>query len=370
MTPEKEIKDWLQLYLSENIGPMTFMTLASYYGSAGEALKHINDFARRGGRKKPIQLATPQAAEKQMQHAQETGTHILLSKNNDYPKRLKEIDGAPPVLFVRGNPALLQKKAVAIVGTRNASLNGKKLTQKLANDLSLAGITVISGMARGIDTAAHIGALQTDGKGGTIAVLGTAVDQIYPAENKELYHTLLQKGCLISEFPFFMPLSPTNFPRRNRIISGLSQGVLVVEAQTRSGSLITAREALDQGRDVFAVPGSPADPRSQGPNHLLKQGAVLVEDYRDILAVLDTTEFNLFEKHTPVDYTPKNPVTDAELDRVRTIVLDNLNTTPVNIDELIRETGLNPASVNIILAELELCGKLQRHRGHGVSLIV
>lgn len=364
---EQEVISRLRLLLSENVGPVTFKILLDYFGSAQEALGHLPEFAKRGGRLKKFTPARVQQAEEQIKLANRFETRLLFWDHPEYPSLLGQIEAAPPLLFVRGRSLLFQKKAIAVVGTRNASLNGKNMARRISFELAEKDICVVSGLARGIDGAAHTGALAAL-KGGTIAVLGTAIDQIYPVEHKDLYEQVAQKGCLVSEFMFGSKMLPGNFPRRNRIISGLALGTLVIEAQTRSGSLITARDALSQGREVFAVPGSPLDPRSEGPNQLIREGATLVRRTQDILDEINSP-MTLCEK-TTVPQTPFfiRPDTDT-LDEARRLVLENLSLESTSIDALARETGLPVSSINIVLVELELAGRLVRQAGQRVTLV-
>lgn len=368
----QETKDWLRLAFSENVGPMTFRNLVSYFGSPKEALAHVNEFARRGGRIKPVVLASDKKVEEQMKIAHETGTRILPSCDVDYPKRLTKIEDAPVVIFTRGSTELCNHRTVAMVGTRNASLNGRNFVRKLSSDLVKRDYTIISGMARGIDTAAHEGSLSNvDGKGGTVAVMGTALNEIYPPENEKLFAEICDRGCVISELPFGTPTVPQNFPRRNRIISGLSEGTVVIEAQARSGSLITAKLAIEQKREVFAVPGFPLEPRSEGPNRLLKQGAHLVENAYDITNVLEdlTTGFRFQEPPTQIIYQPMPHLSDDDLTIARKLIMENLTSETTGVDELIRGTELTTQIVNIILVEMELAGRIERHPGGRVSLL-
>ena len=367
-----ELSDWLRLSLSENVGPATFRQLLAFFGNAKEALAHIGELAKRGGGKREIKVASEKQAEAQMKRAEKVGADILTWKDADYPFLLKQIKDAPPVIFALGHKGLLAGSSVAIVGTRNASLNGKNIARFLAAGLIEQNYSVVSGMAKGIDAAAHTGALESGivNESGTIAVLGTPVDEIYPAENKELYTQIKERGCLVSELPFGTPLVPQNFPRRNRIISGLSKGVVVIEANLKSGSLITAREAADQGRDVFAVPGFPMDPRSSGPNALIQDGATLVQSAKDIVDALAREKtFHLEEMAKPKDYKLDFHSIEANLDKVRQKVLENLSAEPVEIDALVRATESTMQEVNVVLVELELAGRLERHPGNRVSLI-
>ena len=374
MLSEQQKKEWMQLAFSENVGPITFHSLLGFFGTPKEALAHVDEFARRGGRTREIKIADERYVDEQLRLAEEFDTQIIVSGEKDYPRLLKKTTDMPPVLFVRGHFVLTQKNAVALVGTRNASLNGRSFARRLALDLAQKDYVVVSGMAKGIDTAAHEGALGADiGMGGTIAVVGTPLNEVYPAENDALFKQICERGCVLSELPFGSPTSPQNFPRRNRIISGLSKGVCVVEAQGKSGSLITARLAKEQERLLFAVPGFPLDARSEGPNKLIKQGAILVESATDILYELeDLTNQHRFNEPDAFDEAimPSYPsVTDNELDKARKIITDSLSSQPTGVDELIRGTELTAQIVSIILVELELAGRIERHPGGRVSLL-
>ena len=374
MLSEQQKKEWMQLAFSENVGPITFHSLLGFFGTPKEALAHVDEFARRGGRTREIKIADERQVDEQLRLAEEFDTQIIVSGEKDYPRLLKKTTDMPPVLFVRGHFVLTQKNAVALVGTRNASLNGRSFARRLALDLAQKDYVVVSGMAKGIDTAAHEGALGADiGMGGTIAVVGTPLNEVYPAENDALFKQICERGCVLSELPFGSPTSPQNFPRRNRIISGLSKGVCVVEAQGKSGSLITARLAKEQERLLFAVPGFPLDARSEGPNKLIKQGATLVESAIDILYELeDLTNQHRFNEPDAFDEAimPSYPsVSDNELDKARKIITDSLSSQPTGVDELIRGTELTAQIVSIILVELELAGRIERHPGGRVSLL-
>lgn len=358
---------WLRLSRTENIGPVTFYRLIEAYGSASKAIDALPDLARRGGRAKPLIAAPLTQVEREYQAIKKFGGDILCAAETVYPVSLAAIDDAPPVITYTGNIALLKKSCVGIVGSRNASLNGRKFTEKLAHELGTAGATVISGLARGIDTAAHAGSLDT----GTVAVLGGGLDIIYPPENKDLYAQIRERGLIIAESPFGQQPFAQSFPRRNRIISGLSQGVVIVEATFKSGSLITARMAGEQGRDVFAVPGHPLDPRAEGPNALIRDGAVLIRNAGDVLESLSTFQSGSLQDSASQKYEPLNiqPVDDQTLDRVRDEVLSCLSHTPVSVDEIIRSAALPAAAVQIVILEMELAGRVQRLPGHRISLI-
>ena len=368
---EQEKIDWIRLSRSENVGPVTFRTLLALYQTPTKALPQLQELAAKGGSKKKITVCSERDAQKELAATEKLGGRIVASCEDDYPEILKTLPDAPPIITVLGQISLLNKPALAIVGTRNASFNGKNLTRQLSFAVSQKNYAIISGMARGIDSAAHEGALE--GKGGTIAVLGTGIDVVYPPENKALYQRIKQEGLLISELPLGTQPFVGHFPRRNRLISGLAQGVLVIEAHTKSGSLITAQYAADQGRDVYAVPGFPLDPRAQGPNRLLKDGAILVQNADDIFAVLEhSSPFalkDLFQQHaTPIVIDEKPTQTDLEAATEQ--VVENLGAEAIEIDHLIRETHLTASVVHIVLMQLELAGKVERYPGNRVSLVM
>lgn len=366
-------RDWIRLERCENVGPATFKTLLAVYGTPTEALEHLSEFALKGGRTKPLKVPSLEAVTKEMEAVEQMGGTMLCLGEEGYPTLLSQIPDAPPVLTVLGDRTLLKKKMIGMVGTRNASLNGKNYARRMALDFALKDYVVVSGMAKGIDAAAHTGALEAPPqKGGTLAVLGTGVDEIYPLENRELYHALIERGAIVSELPLSSKPFAGQFPRRNRIISGLSRAVLVIEAQMSSGSLITAHLAKEQKRSVFAVPGFPADPRSQGTNHLIKSGiATLAESAADII---EKMEEDLF--HGVKDAEDRSPLlpliqTDEnELQTLRPIVEENLSSDPVLVDDLIRETKIPASFLNVILSELELADKLVRYPGNRVALIM
>ena len=320
--------------------------------------------------KKEISVCSKSTAQQEIEKTEAIGGKMIAFCEPDYPELLRLIEDAPPIISVLGYHSLLNKKCVAMVGTRNASLNGKNMARKLAFDLCQSDYVVVSGLARGIDAAAHDGALVNTTNGGTVAVVGTGVDVVYPAENKALYDKIAERGVIVSEFALGSQPFPGNFPRRNRIISGLSSGLVVIEANEKSGSLISAELAKEQRRQVFAVPGCPLDPRSRGPNSLLKRGAKLVEEAKDIIDVLDPIKISdmrdLYQEKT--DMSMVNPevsdVTDA-----RGLILRNLSPETILVDELIRECHLSASVVNVVLVELELAGRIERFPGNRVSLI-
>jgi DNA processing protein len=354
---------WLRLIRSDNVGPRTFRALINHYGGAHAALAALPELARRGGAKGPGRVASREDAERELKTAHALGVTFVALGEPDYPRRLQMIDDAPPLMAVRGHPAVLKLPAVALVGARNASAAGVRFAERLARDLGAAGFAVVSGLARGIDAAAHRASLAT----GTIAVLAGGHDHIYPREHTELAETILAQGALVSEMPFGHEPRAGDFPRRNRLISGLCAGVVVVEAARRSGSLITARFALEQGREVFAVPGSPLDPRTEGTNDLIKQGATLVTDAADVIAVLHPILGLAVELRAEEPEAPAPGAEPGAPERARIIEL--LGPTPVPIDDLVRLSGSSPAIVRVVLLELELAGRLERHGGALVSLL-
>jgi DNA processing protein len=364
LTDEQRI-DWLRLIRSQNIGPRTFRSLINHFGGARAALDALPGLARRGGSGSVPLIYTREQAEREIEAARKLGAVFVAVGEAEYPQRLQMIDDAPPLIAVRGHRAALALPTVGIVGSRNASAAGLKMTQRIAHGLSEAGFATASGLARGIDAAAHRASLET----GTIAVLAGGHDHIYPPEHKELLEAILPTGAAISEMPFGWEPRARDFPRRNRLISGLSLGVVIVEAAQRSGSLITARMALEQGREVFAVPGSPLDPRAEGTNGLLKQGATPVTEAADIVSVLQpimgidvpAREPEPAEGNTG-DY--REPAAD---ERARIIGL--LSPAPVSIDDLVRLSQTSPRAVRMVLLEFEIAGRLERHGGGLVSLI-
>lgn len=374
---DEEITDWLQLINSENVGPITFYKLLETYQSAKEALLHLPARCR---------LFPRSRAQKELELARSKNINILTYNDSLYPENLRQLEDAPPILYVLGNPELLSYPAgLSVVGARNASINGRKTASRLAYELSSQDVMIISGMARGIDSAAHKGAMHACNQTApTIAVLGTGVDVIYPAENRDLYTQIAIQGAVVSELPLGSEAQANNFPRRNRIVSALSSGTLVVEATLHSGSLITARLALEQGKDIFAVPGSPDDARSQGPNKLIKEGAVLVENAQDILNVLSFSNHRQIKTYTdkykakhqenlfsnPIDKPLKTDnILATEKTAVSKPVIEYISHSGVYVDEIIRETGLDSAAVAMELLELEMNGIIERQVGNKVALI-
>lgn len=357
----------LRLIRPENIGPITFYRLLDKFGSARVALEHLPDLARKGGRKKAIKISSVTDTETEIIALQEIGAHMIFWGTAEYPPLLAHIDDAPPILFVRGHLRLMAKKAVAVVGSRNASINGRRFAQSIAQALGEAGYLVVSGMARGIDTSAHLGALPS----GTVATLGGGVDVVYPKENTSLYNNLIETGAVCSEVTIGTTPQARHFPRRNRIISGISRAIVVLEAGAKSGSLITARMALEQNREVFAVPGPPQDPRVKGSNALIRDGAYLTETADDVLQVLSDMSPNAFSEGRRRAVNPHSMVSldDKELDLARERIHQALDYGPTDVDDIIRDTEQSPAVVAAILLELEVAGKLERQSSNKVTLI-
>ena len=367
LTDEQRL-DWLRLIRSENVGPRTFQTLIHQFGSAQAALAALPGLARRGGASGSARICSRADAEREIKAARSAGVSFLALGEPAYPWRLAMIDEPPPLIAVRGHLAVLERPMIAVVGARNASAAGIKLAGKLARELGEAGLVVVSGLARGIDAAAHRASLAT----GTVAALAGGHNHIYPPENVELAGAILATGVALSEMPLDWEPRARDFPRRNRLISGLAVGVVVIEAARRSGSLITTRLALEQGREVFAVPGSPLDPRSEGSNGLLKQGATLVTEAEDVIAVLRPILGQPLERSMqeaePEPIAPQPPAAEPGSEE-RSRIVELLGPTPVSIDDLVRLAGRSPAVVRIVLLELEVAGRLQRHGGGLVSLV-
>ena len=363
---DAERLDWLRLARCENVGPITFLGLLDRFGSPAAVLDALPALARRGGRRRPIKVCSRAAAEREVEALTALGGRMIALVEPAYPQALAAIPDPPPVIALRGRADLLLAESIAVVGARNASANGMHFAERLAADLGAAGLTVVSGMARGIDARAHAGAIET----GTVAVMGGGADVVYPKENRSLFERLLAEGAVISEAPLGTLPMGRHFPRRNRIIAGLSRGVVVVEGAARSGSLITARLALEQGREVMAVPGSPLDPRASGPNGLIRQGATLVENADDVLDALAEGGRPVLgepRQQWPSDAALGVPEEDEAPADARETVAALLGPSPVPVDLLVRQSRLTPAMVATILLELELAGRLERHPGNRVS---
>ena len=349
---EAERRAWLRLARTENVGPVTFRELIRRYGDAVEALAALPDLARRGGRSGGIRVPTEAEIETELAAGEALGARLLCACEPDFPSVLAAVDPPPPVLWVRGQAEILERPGVAIVGARVASAAGQRFARGLAAELGQAGYLVISGMARGIDAAAHEGSLPT----GTAAVLAGGIDDVYPPEHRGLYDRIVEAGCAVSENEPGRAAVARDFPRRNRIISGLARAVVVVEAELRSGSLITARLAAEQGREVLAVPGSPLDPRAKGTNDLIRQGAAICEGAEDVLRALEGLASLREPDADP--YRPAHGCGEPD-ERMRDAVAALLSPTPVSRDELVRATGAPPAAVFAALVELSLAGRAE-----------
>ncbi len=368
LTDEQRL-DWLRLIRSQNVGPRgimaqtpqvylqghgvwaiipglrTFRALVNHFGGARAALEALPGLARRGGGNASPQIYSREEAQREIDAARKISVSFVAIGEADYPRRLQMIDDAPPLIAIRGHAAVLAMPQVAIVGSRNASAAGVKITQRLVHGLCEAGFAIVSGLERGIDAAAHRASLAR----GTVAVLAGGQDRVYPPEHVDLLDAILPAGLALTEMPLGWEPRARDFPRRNRLISGLSLGVVIVEAAKRSGSLITARLALEQGREVFAVPGSPLDPRAEGTNGLIKQGATPVTEAADIITVLQ-------------------PIMGLELP-AREPEEEEMEPVMQNIDDLIRLSQSSPRVVRMVLLELEIAGRLERHGGGSVSLM-
>lgn len=366
-----ELFDRLRLIRSANIGPVSYRRLMRRYGTAQQALAALPEIAAKGGRRSP-EIAPFDAILREIEQVEKLGGQFLFHDDADYPAILSELRNAPPVLICRGNISLTQKPSVAIVGARNASAASRSFARQLANDLSEQGITIVSGLARGIDTAAHEGSIEH----ASVGVIAGGTDIYFPPENQELQELIAKDGLLLSEQPPGTEPHARHFPFRNRIIAGLSVGTVIVEAAPKSGSLITARLAAESGRQVMAVPGSPMDPRSQGCNNLIREGASLIQSADDVLELIRPMDERMSRDNTPVRQVRRAPAaspqipknaSETQIDKEAKI-LELLSTTPVTVDELVRQSHVDPAELQLILLELELVGKLTRNAGARVAL--
>jgi DNA processing protein len=370
----------LRLIRSENVGPVTFRELINHFGGAQSALDALPELSRRGGAGRPIRLCSEADAEKELEAASRAGAISLFTIEPDYPALLARIDAPPPMLYAKGRRELLNMPAIAIVGSRQCSAAGVQLARRFANELGQAGFTIVSGLARGIDRAAHEASLSR----GTVAVLAGGIDWVYPPEHADLQHRIGVEGCLVTERPPGFNPRERDFPRRNRIIAGLAYGVVIVEAAMRSGTLTTARYANDLGREVFALPGHPLDPRAEGTNRLIKQGATLVTEPNEVVEILrpiighktfrepsDEPSFtppeasDQPEAHTPASSPGPRQGGSNGADEMAA-VLAALGPAPVAVDAIARATGLTVQSVHIALLELDLAGRIERQ---GLSLV-
>ena len=350
----------LRLLRTSGVGPVTWRQLLARFGDAAAALDALPQLARRGGGSAP-RIPSPVEAEREIATIARLGARLLFLGEADYPPLLAQLDNAPPALIVRGDLALLRRPAVAIVGARNASAAACRFARQLACELAEAGATVVSGLARGIDTAAHVGSLPA-----TVAVIAGGIDVVFPPENAALQQRVATEGLLVAEQPPGTEPRARHFPYRNRIIAGLAQGTVVVEAAPKSGSLITARLATEAGREVMAVPGSPLDPRAQGCNLLIREGATLVQNAADVMELLRPIDPRAV-RMPAVRFDPAPPADASDTDR--RAITDLLGPVPVGVDELIRQSGLPPAIVQTVLLELELGARLERHAGGRVSMV-
>lgn len=357
----QDLLDRLRLIRSANVGPVAYFQLIRRFGTPRAALEALPTLAAKGGGKAP-RLADMAQIVREVEAVEKLGARYLFLGQGLYPSLLAEIDTAPPALIVRGDLAILDRPAAAIVGARNASAVAMRFARQLAHDLADAGVAVVSGLARGIDTAAHQGALV---RGSTIAVIASGIDIAYPPENAGLQEEVAARGLLIAEQPPGREPLARHFPYRNRIIAGLSLGTVVVEAAPKSGSLITARLANECGREVMAVPGSPLDPRAQGCNMLIREGATLIQSAEDVLEMIHPISGRRLR--TTENAFLAEPGGEEVNDTDRRIVQDLLGLAPVSVDEIIRQSSLHPATVQLILLELEIAGRLERHAGGRVS---
>lgn len=352
----------LRLIRTSGIGPVTYRQLLARYGSPLDAIEAIPDLARRGGGKPPV-IASMASVMREAERVTQLGARYLFAGRGLYPSLLDMIETAPAALIVSGDLRLLERRAVAMVGARNASAAAVRFGRQIAMELGRTGVVVVSGLARGIDTAAHQASIDS----GTIAVIAGGIDVYYPPENEPLQRAIAERGLLVAEQPPGVEPKARHFPFRNRIIAGLALGTVVVEAAPKSGSLITARYAADFGREVMAVPGSPLDPRAQGCNLLIREGATLVQTAADILEAVGPIGGTSVSQ-PPRGFSPPATFADAT-DGDRAAVLALLGPTAVHVDEIIRQSGIGPAVVQTVLLELELGGRLERHGGGRVSLV-
>jgi DNA processing protein len=376
--------DSLRLIRSENVGPRTFQSLIGRYGGADLALRALPDLARRGGAGRPIRIATSEEIDRELALADRAGIRFIVFGEPEYPLALSQIDSAPPVLALRGREEALQQPAIAIVGSRNASAAGLTFADRLARGFGKAGYVVVSGLARGIDQRAHIASIET----GPIAVLAGGHAKPYPPEAAPLIERIAEYGAILSEMPIEWEPRGRDFPRRNRIVSGLALGTVVVEAARGSGSLITARLAAEQNREVFAAPGSPLDPRAEGTNDLLRDGANICARLEDVLNVLEPARARnpfsvLREGRSNSDVSPWSEFPSSGADRetgpnlpgddppqaLRSRILQLLGPSPISLDELARACAVSIGDVRILLLELDLAGRLEHSGGARVALI-
>jgi len=357
-----DLLDRLRLIRTPGIGPIAYRQMLLRFGNAEAALAAIPDLARRGGGRTPT-ICSKDSAKREIDSAEKAGARYLVLGQGLYPRALAELENAPPLLTAKGDFALLDRPIVAIVGARNASAAACRFARGLAHDLGQEGISIVSGLARGIDSAAHDGSLES----GTIAVIAGGIDIAYPPENEARQQDIAARGLLIAEMPPGTEPRARHFPYRNRIIAGMAAGTVVVEAAPQSGSLITARLAAEAGREVMAVPGSPLDPRAQGCNQLIRDGATLIQTAADVIEAISNLNGKVASPARRYDPQASQPLADAEPD-IRVRVEELLGPSPVPVDEIVRLSGAEPGAVQLVLLELDLAGRLDRHAGGRVSL--
>jgi DNA processing protein len=355
-----DLIDRLRLVRTPGIGPVTYRQLVARFGGPTAALAAVPDLARRGGGRAPA-LCSRENAEREIAKVEKLGAKYLVLGQGLYPRLLAELEDAPPLLTIRGNLNLLDRQAVAIVGARNASAAACRFARGLAHDLGQHDLVVVSGLARGIDSAAHDGALET----GTIAVIAGGIDNFYPPENEQRQRVLYEHGLVIAEMPPGTEPRARHFPYRNRIIAGMGSGTIIVEAAPRSGSLITARLAAEAGREVMAVPGSPLDPRAQGCNQLIRDGATLIQNVQHVVETIRPFEPSF--RSAPSAYVPADSEPLNGHDALG-LIEELLGPSPVPVAEIIRLSGAPSGAVQMALLELDLAGRLDRHAGNKVSL--
>ncbi|ABF52925.1 DNA-processing protein DprA [Sphingopyxis alaskensis] len=351
----------LRLIRTPHVGPVSWHQLMERFGSGEAALDALPDLVLRGGAGK-ARIAPAEVAEREIERVAALGARHIFSDEDEYSPLLRDVEGAPPVIVVRGDTAMLHRPCVAIVGARNASAIACRFARQIAADLAEKGVTVVSGLARGVDTAAHVGALG----GATAGVIASGIDIAFPPENAALQERIAADQLLIAEQPPGTEPLARHFPSRNRIIAGLAHGTLVIEAAPKSGSLITARRAGDYGREVMAVPGSPLDPRAQGCNQLIRDGATLIQTADEVIEAIGPIDRRMVREPVRAFFVP--PVTEPANDE-RQALVDLLGPTPVTVDELVRQSGQDAAAVQLVLLELELAGRIERHAGAKISLL-
>jgi DNA processing protein len=362
----------LRLARSENVGKTTFFRLIEIYGSAQKAIEQLPELSRQGGLLRKIKICSEEEAQKEITDSQNFGAEILFFDDEKYPRLLREIADPAPILTVKGDVEFFNRDCIAIVGPRNASFHGVSFAKKIALELGQHSIITVSGMARGVDTAAHEASILS----GTIGVIAGGINNIYPAENSKLYEQVAQRGLLVTETPFNMPPKGGNFVQRNRIISGLSLAVIVVEDGLKSGSLITARCAAEQGREVFAVPGSPFDPRCHGTDRLIKDGANMLETIDDIMKEfydLRARFSDVGKLREPESEQFEGPIprttSDDDIQKIRQEILNKIDFMPIAVEEIINELQISARLVNIALMQLELADKIMINFGKVVKKI-